>query len=157
VPLSKIKKALAKFSGVARRMERLGAYNSALVFDDYAHHPSEIKATLAATRLRYPDTKIICVFMPHTFSRTRALFNDFSQSFVNADEVIFLPIYASAREIKGKVSSKDLAKKIKNARYSPSLQACANDLRKEVQKNYVVILMGAGDAFRIWKLLRITH
>jgi UDP-N-acetylmuramate--alanine ligase len=157
VPIAKIKKALAEFKGLARRMERLGTYNGALIFDDYAHHPSEIKATLAAARLRYPAQKIICVFMPHTFSRTQALFKDFSKSFNDADEVILLPIYASAREKKGKVSSEDLAKKIKNARYNSSLQTCANYLKKKTQKNDVVILMGAGDAFRIWKLLRITN
>ena len=95
--------------------------------------------------------------MPHTFSRTQALFKDFSKSFNDADEVILLPIYASAREKKGKVSSEDLAKKIKNARYNSSLQTCANYLKKKTQKNDVVILMGAGDAFRIWKLLRITN
>jgi len=91
--------------------------------------------------------------MPHTFSRTQVLFDDFTRSFTNADEVILLPIYASARETKGTVTSKDLAKKIKNAHFIASMEQCAKTLQQSTIKNNVVILMGAGDTFRVWDIL----
>ena len=147
-----IKKALVKFRGTARRMEVLGKYNGALFIDDYAHHPTEIKATLSAVKQKYASKNIICAFMPHTYTRTKALFNDFAKSFGDADEVIILPIYGSAREKHGGVSSEDLLKKIRsdNARIAPSMKKCAEYLKKKVDKNDIVILMGAGDTFRVW-------
>ena len=153
ISLTKIKKALEKFTGTARRMEILGKYHGALFIDDYAHHPTEIQATLFALRKQYPHQKIICAFMPHTFSRTQVLFDDFTRSFTNADEVILLPIYASAREKNGNVTSGDLAKHIPNARSVVSLEQCAKMLQQSISKNNVVILMGAGDAFRVWDIL----
>ena len=156
VPLSKIKQALAKFKGAARRLEILGKYKGAPFIDDYAHHPTEIQATLLALRQQYPRQKIICAFMPHTYTRTKALFKEFAKSFINADEVIILPIYGSAREKQGGVSSEDLAKKIgKNAHYIASINACAAYLKQRVNKNNVVVLMGAGDAFRVWGTLQM--
>lgn len=158
VPLTKITKALAEFKGTARRMEVLGKYRGALFIDDYAHHPTEIQATLLALRQRYPQRNIICAFMPHTYTRTKALLDNFAASFINADEVIILPIYASAREKRGGVSSEDLANKIgKKARYIASVNTCASYLKQRINKNDIVVLMGAGDAFRVWDALRITN
>ena len=136
-------------------MEVLGKYRRALFIDDYAHHPTEIQATLLAAREFYQRQRIICVFMPHTYTRTKALLPDFSKSFINADEVIILPIYGSAREQQGGVSSEDLVKKIgKKGRYLNSMKTCAAYLKKRVNKNDVVILMGAGDTFRVWDNLK---
>jgi len=157
VPAEKIKKALKNFKGTARRMEILGKYKGALFIDDYAHHPTEIKATLLALRQRYPQNKITCAFMPHTYTRTKALLNDFAKSFINADEVIILPIYGSAREKQGGVTSEDLVKKIRryspklNVHNSPSIKLCAQYLKQHAQKKDTIVLMGAGDAFRVWE------
>lgn len=160
VPIAGIEESLAKFTGLARRMEILGKYQGALFIDDYAHHPTEIKATLSAIRLRYPRQKIICVFMPHTYTRTQALLDDFAKSFTSADEVVVLPIYASAREQRGSISGQDLADKILHNEtlrhpnvkvcYVSSLIAGANYLKKHIHKDDMVVLMGAGDSFRIW-------
>ncbi|MFA5318100.1 MAG: UDP-N-acetylmuramate--L-alanine ligase [Patescibacteria group bacterium] len=155
VPVVKIKKALAKFRGTARRMEVLGKYKGALFIDDYAHHPTEIKATLKAARQKYPNKNIICAFMPHMFSRTKALLNDFAKSFNDADEILILPTYSSARENKTYEISKELVKKInKNAKYISSIKQCALYLKKSVKKDDIVILTGAGDTFRVWDELK---
>ena len=155
VPIAKIKKALAKFKGTARRMEILGKYNGAIFIDDYGHHPVEIKATLKAVRQKYTNKRVICAFMPHMFSRTKTLLNDFSKIFSDADEVLILPTYSSARENKTYEISKDLVKKIgKNAKYISSIKNCADFLKKSVKKDDAVILMGAGDTFRVWDELK---
>jgi len=155
IKINKIKKALAKFKGTARRMEILGKYKGGLFIDDYAHHPAEIKATLNAVRQKYPNKNIICAFMPHMFSRTKVLLNDFSKGFNDADEVLILPTYSSARENKTYEISKDLVKKIgKNAKYISSIKACSQYLKKKVNKKDVIILMGAGDTFRVWDELK---
>ncbi|PIR92994.1 UDP-N-acetylmuramate--L-alanine ligase [Candidatus Falkowbacteria bacterium CG10_big_fil_rev_8_21_14_0_10_43_10] len=157
-PVVKIKKALAKFKGTARRMEKLGKYKDALFIDDYAHHPTEIKATLKALRQEYAKRNIICAFMPHMFSRTKALLADFARSFGDADEILILPTYSSARENKTYEISKDLVKKIgNNAKYVSSIKQCADYLKKSVKKNDVIILMGAGDTFRVWDKLQVIN
>jgi UDP-N-acetylmuramate--alanine ligase len=150
-----IQEALAGFTGLARRMERLGEHSGAAFYDDYAHHPTEVAATLAAARERWPDKTITAVFMPHMYSRTKALYDEFADSFRDADRVILLPIYASAREVVGDdITSETLAKKIgKKAQFVPGMQQAADKLRDAVGSNDVVVLMGAGDAFRVWDLL----
>ncbi|MDD5031860.1 MAG: UDP-N-acetylmuramate--L-alanine ligase [Patescibacteria group bacterium] len=159
VPLNLIRTYLEEFSGTARRMQVLGEYCGATIIDDYAHHPTEIKATLAGARQIYPNKKITVVFHPHTFTRTKALLSDFSKSFGQADEVIVLDIYGSAREKQGGVSSKDLVEKIgirnkelgirQKLNYIPTLDECEKYLREKAERGDVIILMGAGDVFRI--------
>lgn len=157
IDLVDIRTHLEDFTGTARRMQKLGEYRGALIIDDYAHHPAEIKATLAGARELYKDKKITVVFHPHTFTRTKALFNDFATSFGEADEVIVLDIYGSAREEQGGVSSKDLVDKIREQgtrsteqiKYIPTLKEAEEYLRENVSRGDVVILMGAGDVFRV--------
>ena len=166
VKLSDIKKYLAEFTGTARRMQIMGKFNNAIIIDDYAHHPTEIKATLAGAREVYPKNKLITVFHPHTFSRTKALLDDFAGSFGLADEIIVLDIYGSAREEQGGVHSKDLVNRVKSmpsrsiggqkskvksqhVLYIPTLDECEEYLRNRVKSGDVVLLMGAGDVFRI--------
>jgi len=150
-----IKKAVLSFTGTERRLQFLGKYQGALIIDDYAHHPTEIKATLAGVRTMYVDRNIITVFHPHTFTRTKALLDDFSQSFNDTNELILLDIYGSAREKQGGVSSLDLLKKIRknspNLKIShiPTLEQATEYLKAKVAKNDLVLLMGAGDVFRI--------
>ncbi len=166
VSLQDIKKHLAGFKGTERRAQVLGKYKGALIIDDYAHHPTEIKATLAGLRARYPKKNIITVFHPHTFTRTRALFKDFVTSFHNTNELIVLDIYGSAREKQGGVSSKQLVREIiahnklaknimniKMVKHIASIPQTATYLKKNLSKNDIILLMGAGDVFRVGHLL----
>lgn len=166
IDLLSIRSNLAEFSGTARRMEVLGEFNRALIIDDYAHHPTEVKATLAGARRAYRDKNLICVFHPHTFTRTKALLSEFAGSFVEADKVIVLDIYGSAREEQGGVSSSELVERIvefnqggvdgeglesglQEVMHIKSLGECEDYLRSVVGAGDVVLLMGAGDVFRI--------
>ena len=105
--------ALREFQGTARRFEIKGENNGAIIIDDYAHHPTEVRAVLQATKEKYPTKNIKCIFHPHTFTRTEALLNDFAKSFNDADEIYLLDIFGSAREKQGGITSDDLAVAIK--------------------------------------------
>lgn len=159
VPLNDIRTYLEEFSGTSRRMETLGTYRGALIIDDYAHHPSEISATLAGARKRYPDRRILTVFHPHTFTRTKGLLHEFSKAFADTDELVVLDIYGSAREQQGGVHSKDLILLIEKERpdlhivYIPTLAECVAYLRQKLGPGYLVMLMGAGDVFRVGERL----
>ena len=154
-----VRNAVAKFIGTARRWEKLGEFNQAIIYDDYAHHPTEIKATIAGARQLYGDKKIIVVFSPHTFSRTEALMQDFAKSWEGIDELVMLSIYASARETQGNVSSEDLISQIKIAHpnlkisYQITAELAEEYLRTHLEGGEVVILMGASDVFRIGERL----
>lgn len=161
VELVDIRRYLSEFGGTARRMEKLGEFEGAAIIDDYAHHPAEIKATLAGARELYPKANLTVVFHPHTFTRTKALLDDFAASFDLADQLIVLDIYGSAREVQGGVHSRDLVKKIVetrhgasgSVRYIPTLKEAEKYLRENAKRNDVIILMGAGDVFRIGQSL----
>jgi UDP-N-acetylmuramate--alanine ligase len=157
--ISEIKKYLASFTGTTRRAQPLGNFGPVPVFDDYAHHPTEVQATLTAFREAYPDKKLVAVFHPHTFTRTLALFDDFKKSFAAADELIVLNIYGSAREEQGGISSAELVAAIKSwnreqGRKQPvclkkDLAAAEIYLRQHLQDGDLLLLMGAGDIFRL--------
>jgi UDP-N-acetylmuramate--alanine ligase len=156
--LSEIRTYLEEFTGTERRMQVLGEFNQALLIDDYAHHPTEVRTTLSGVRDRFPGKRIVTVFHPHTYSRTLALLEEFGQSFADSDEVVVLDIYGSAREKQGGVHSRDLVEEIKkNAKdgkpskvsYIPTLKDCEKYLRSSVSEGDVILLMGAGDVFRI--------
>jgi len=145
-----VKKALINFKGTARRFELIGETDTgAIVIDDYAHHPEEIRATLKAAREKYPEKNIICVFKPHTFSRTEKLLGEFSQCFDNCDNLIILDIFGSAREEQGGITSGDLVEKIKKFKrwtmHIPTNDEAYDYLKKEIGGDDVVIAMGAGD------------
>lgn len=146
--------SLNKFNGTWRRFEYKGRTTSGvLIYDDYAHHPTEIKATLKGAREFFGRKKIWCVFQPHLYSRTKILLNDFAKSFDDADEIILADIYA-AREKKDKsVNSKILADKImKNggkAVWMKSFDDIVVFLDKNIKKGDVVITMGAGDIYKV--------
>ena len=163
IELSQIKKSLSEFQGTARRLQVLGEFNGAIIIDDYAHHPTEIKASLNALCQKYGKKKMIVIFHPHTFTRTRVLLDDFAKSFIVADEVIVLNIYGSAREEQGGVSSNDLVKKIgiinhklgirQITKYISTLEKCEAYLREHIEKDNIIVLMGAGDVFKIGERL----
>ncbi len=147
-----VQSGLLKFGGTARRFEIKGTLNGATVIDDYAHHPTEIKATLSVCKSMNPK-KTIAVFQPHTYTRTKALLNEFAESFYDADEVIVAEIYA-AREIDdGTVSSYDLAKML-NENGVKSIYVKNNEDIEEYLKNVadtdkIIITIGAGNVYKI--------
>jgi UDP-N-acetylmuramate--alanine ligase len=149
----KVREALANFEGTSRRFEYIGQRNGAILIDDYAHHPEEIKATLQAAREFFPKRRIWCVFHPHTFTRTKALLSEFAQSFEDADNVIVLDIYGSAREVQGGVHSKDLvelAKKYhRNVEYIATISEVIHYLSDKISKEDLVIAMGAGNVWEV--------
>ncbi|MFZ2154119.1 MAG: UDP-N-acetylmuramate--L-alanine ligase [Candidatus Moraniibacteriota bacterium] len=146
--------ALKTFQGTARRFEYIGENKGAILIDDYAHHPEEVKATLKTARNIFPQKNIITVFHPHSFSRTEALLSDFSQSFDNTNEVIILDIYGSARETEGNVSSRDLVRLInryspQKAQYVPTIEEATEIIREKMGENDLIISMGAGDVWHV--------
>ena len=148
-----IKESLENYQGSTRRFEQKGKVNNALVIDDYAHHPTEIEATLQAARQEYPNSRIVAVFQPHHQERTQELFSDFVGSFDQADEVVITDIYRVAgREEEVKVTAEDLVQKIqnrdKNAKYLDYKNIVAY-LRENVKKGDVVLIMGAGNITQI--------
>jgi len=160
ISVENIKKGLLAFRGTKRRSEFVGKTSSgALVYDDYAHHPTEIKNTLAAFKKIYPNKKIVCIFQPHTYSRTKSLFEQFIYSFSSATELILTDIFPSLREIADiTVSSKLLADSVsriqKNVLYLPKLADVVEYLdKKNLNDGYIIITMGAGDVYKIGKEL----
>lgn len=142
--------ALGRYSGTSRRFQVMGERNGILAIDDYAHHPTEIKATLAAARTRYPKRRLWAVWQPHTYSRTKALFQDFVGSFKDADEVIVTEIYA-AREPREDFSAAQIVAAMKHpsTRFIASLDETIECLLKNLRRNDVLIVLSAGDADRI--------
>ena len=161
--LTEVKKHLATFVGTTRRAEHLGNFRGVPIFDDYAHHPTEVKATLNAFSETYPAKNLVAVFHPHTFTRTLALFNDFKKSFYGANKRIITDIYGSAREQQGGTSSLELIAAINQWNkeqgikqtiiYQKDLVAVEKYLREHLKANDLLLLMGAGDIFRVGKNL----
>lgn len=153
-----IKKSLENFSGTWRRFDFKGTTKSgALVYDDYAHHPTEIKATLKSFRGKFPKKRLVAVFQPHLFSRTKFLLNDFAESFEDADEIIVAPIYAAREEKDKSISSDILAEKIKKLRKPvlalENFDKISDYLIANTGKNDVILTMGAGDIYRVGERL----
>lgn len=142
--------ALRKFTGTARRFEIKGEKKGVIVVDDYAHHPTEIRATLAAARARYPNHRIWAVWQPHTYSRTKALFHEFSRAFNDADEVIVTEIFPS-REPKQEFSSAEVVSAMphSSARFIASLEETTKYLLKHLKHNDILLVLSAGDADQI--------
>ncbi|MFH1171561.1 MAG: UDP-N-acetylmuramate--L-alanine ligase [bacterium] len=157
VRTTSIRKALEGFAGIKRRFEFLGSTRGALVFDDYAHHPSEISAAIAAARECFPQRRLVVVFQPHTYSRTQALLPDFAQV-LRADLIILLEVYGSAREKRGTVSSSDILSAMHpphNAVVQPTLDEAAAFVQKELRENDLLLLLGAGDAWKLGEALDV--
>lgn len=156
ISLENIKRGLVKFFGTKRRSEYIGRLTSgALLFDDYAHHPTEIKKTLLAFRQRFPKSKIICIFQPHMYSRTKILFDQFISSFSNANTAIVTNIYPSQREKPDpNFSSKFLVEKMRQFNRNPLFLPGLDDVVEYLTQNSfssdtVIISMGAGDIYKI--------
>lgn len=146
--------AMADFRGTQRRLEYKGVTSKGvMLIDDYAHHPTEIIAGIQALREQYPEKTIHCVFQPHTFSRTAILLREFGQALSKADYIYLLPIYASAREAEGAITSNDISNYIDNINIK--IYTDSNDLKHDLSlikgDNNIIITMGAGD---IWKITK---
>ena len=148
----KAKASLEKFAGTWRRFEYKGTMkNGAIVYDDYGHHPTEVKATLAGAREFFGKKRIIVAFQPHLYSRTKLLLNDFAGAFGDADEVFIAPIYAAREKNDPTITSKMLAEKIKDTKAMSfdSFDEIENHLAKDLKKDDVLITMGAGDIYKV--------
>lgn len=145
-------KFLRNWPGTARRLEQKGDSCDIIVFDDYAHHPTEVRATLSAVRQRFPRRAVWALFQPHTYSRTQALLNDFCNSFENADHVLITDIYAARERATLGVSAQDLAAALSShpdARYAGDLESAARLLLAELRPGAVLLTLGAGDGYQV--------
>jgi UDP-N-acetylmuramate--alanine ligase len=149
--LSQAAEMMGQFKGVDRRFELKGEINGVTIIDDYAHHPTEIKATLAAVRTHFAGRPIWVAFQPHTFSRTLALLADFAAAFNEADHVIIVDIFASRETDQGMIKSTDIIERMNHpdARYFGSLSEAADYLAAYLSSPAVLLTMGAGDSYKI--------
>ncbi|MGD9219728.1 MAG: UDP-N-acetylmuramate--L-alanine ligase [Desulfobacterales bacterium] len=154
VGFDQIKAALETVEGVQRRLEVKGETKGVTVIDDYGHHPTEIKVTLEAIEENWPDQRKVVVFQPHRYSRTQALFDEFSRAFYQSDVLVVMPIYAaSEKRIEG-VSAQNLCKQIKahghkEVLYADGFKAALSCLKQTLQPGDVLLTLGAGD---VWKV-----
>lgn len=141
-------KGIETFRGTHRRFDRRGMINGAVVIDDYAHHPTEIKATLKAAKA-FPHNRVITIFQPHTYSRTRTLWNEFVEAFDDTDELILTHIYAAREVFDGVTKPENLCEEIKargiNAVYIDKFEDIIEKVRNEAQEGDIIFTMGAGD------------
>lgn len=149
ISFESMEKSLNEFCGAKRRFEyKKTLKENILVYDDYAHHPTEIKATLSAAKQKQHN-RIIAIFQPHTYSRTKELLNDFATSFPDADIVILSDIYAAREKDDGTISSKDVVDLLKknnvNAHYIPTFKEIIEFLNKIMQKDDIILTIGAGN------------
>ncbi len=152
IPGEAIERGLAGFNGAVRRFEYKGELNGARVYDDYSHHPGELKVLLDTVR-SIAQGRVILAFQPHTYSRTKALFDDFVTQLSRADKVYLAEIYAARETNTIGISSADLAARVPGAKFCPTLDELAQALRQEAQPGDIVLTVGAGDIYTICEKL----
>ena len=156
IPKMNVKDALSTFSGANRRLEYKGTFNNASIFDDYAHHPTEIKATVDSIKNKEYNKSWV-VFQPHTYSRTKNLLDDFAKTLTGFDNIIITDIYAAREDNTYNISSQDLVDKIqalgKNAMYISDFNNITNYLRNHVNKDDIIVTLGAGTITNLSKYL----
>lgn len=155
VPFAQVRAGLMSFHGAGRRFELMGEVGGVRVIDDYAHHPTEIRATLQAARTRYPQARIVAVFQPHTYSRTKAFLGALAESFGAADEVIVTEIYAARETPDEEFNGRDVANAINHPRvsYAATLREAADQAAGRLSGKSIVLLLSAGDGYRVGELL----
>ena len=144
---SAVEQGLGDFRGAGRRFEYKGTFNGARVYDDYAHHPDELRALIKAAR-SLPHRRLICAFQPHTYTRTAALFDEFVREMKAADVVVVAEIYAAREKNESGISSRDLCRHIDGSYYCATLQQVSDTLASLVQPGDLVLTVGAGDIYR---------
>jgi UDP-N-acetylmuramate--alanine ligase len=150
-PLDDVAKALSEFRGTGRRFDILGEAGGVIVIDDYAHHPTEIRATLAAARERYPGQDLWVVWQPHTYSRTKLLFDAFAASFVDAHHVVVPEVYRSREPVDTDFSAQQVVKAMrhKDAHFVPEIQDVTSFLLARLKPGDVLLVLSAGDADQV--------
>ena len=153
IPFPVIRSALETVEGVQRRMEVKGTIDEIVVVDDYGHHPTEIKTTLQAVKESWPAHRIVVIFQPHRYSRTEALFDEFTRGFYQSDLLMVLPIYSAGEPVIGGVDSRQLCGGIKehghkDVHYVESMESAVSQLSKFLKPKDLVLTLGAGD---VWK------
>ncbi len=150
-----ISSGLHTFTGAERRFQKKGEKDGVTVIDDYAHHPTEIKAALSAAQ-KYPHSRIVCVFQPHTFSRTKNFLNDFADALMGADIVVLADIFAARETDLHEISSKDLMQKLternKECHYFPSFEKIVKFLQEKTVHGDLLITMGAGNVVSVGEM-----
>ena len=150
-------KGIETFRGTHRRFEKKGTVNGATVIDDYAHHPTEIKATLKSVKA-FPHNEIWCIFQPHTYSRTKTLWNDFKDAFVDADKLIMTPIYAAREVFDGVTKPENLVDEINKchncgAVFMDDFEKIAEYVKANAKDGDIIFTMGAGDVTNIGPMI----
>ncbi|MDL2322312.1 UDP-N-acetylmuramate--L-alanine ligase [Desulfosarcina sp. OttesenSCG-928-B08] len=158
IPLDVIKSALARATGVQRRMDIRGEVRGICVVDDYGHHPTEIRATLQAIRDNWPERRVVVVFQPHRYSRTKALMEEFGRCFENSDHLVILPIYGADETPETDVTSQHVAAVIAanghpDVRAPETLDACVVHLEKTLGTGDLLLTLGAGDVYRLGDMM----
>ena len=153
IDFSAIARALASFAGVQRRLELKGEAQGITVVDDYGHHPTEIRATLSAAKQAWPDKRLVVLFQPHRYSRTKGLFSEFQTCFHQADCLVMTDIYAASEEPIEGIDSLQLLNKIKqhgqrNTSYVAEVDKLAQTVKDELQPGDLVLTLGAGNIYR---------
>ena len=154
IPFTTIKTALENLEGVQRRLEIKGEVNRITVIDDYGHHPTEIKTTLQAAKEAWPDRRKVIVFQPHRYTRTRALFDEFTRSFYQSDVLVVLPIYPAGEKIIEGVDSVSMCEGIRSHGHKEvicmdGITAAVKELKKLLTFGDILITLGAGDVYKV--------
>ena len=144
IDISYVKSALFDFTGTKRRMEYLGDYGDIPVYDDYAHHPTEIETTISSLRQKTTG-RIVAIFQPHTYSRTKSLKKEFIKTLSKFDKLFILDIYSAREKDLGEIHSKDLLPALNNATYIGSSENAAAVIERELKKGDIFVTVGAGD------------
>jgi len=152
--------AISAFGGVDRRFQHKASIRGIDFYDDYGHHPTEIRATLSALRERYPDNRLVVLFQPHRFTRTQSLWNEFAQSFDHADQVYILDIYPAGEAPIAGVSSElilEPLKKTNKAAFALPSPVDLSKLSQELRAGDIVLTLGAGDVWKVGEQLLETN
>ena len=156
IPNSAIKEAFSSFTGASRRLEFKGEFNGVSVFDDYAHHPTEIRATADSINRKIFNESWV-VFQPHTYSRLKNLLDDFADSLLGFDHIVLADVYAAREKNEFNVSSKDLADKLlslgKPVQYISDFENIVKFLKRSAKPNDIVLTLGAGTVTEIGPML----
>jgi UDP-N-acetylmuramate--alanine ligase len=162
IAFERIKKALKSVEGVQRRLEIKGETNGITVIDDYGHHPTEIKVTLEAVEENWPDQRKVVVFQPHRYSRTQALFDEFTRAFYQSDILVLMPIYAASEKKISGVTSRNLCEGIKShghkeVVYASGFKAALAYLDKALHPGDILLTLGAGDVWKVGEMFLSDH
>ena len=153
IPGEAVSRGLEAFHGAGRRMEFKGNWKGAEVYDDYAHHPDELAATIESVRASFPGRRLVLAFQPHTYTRTKALFDDFVTQLRKADVVVLAEIYAARERNTVGISSAHLAQQVPGSVFCETLPGVTVWLKENIREGDIVITMGAGDIFRAGEAL----